>query len=278
LPSQLRNDVFATANCLPPLPQIVGRLNHFFADPKYDLADVVEVLELDATLSGKLLKLAHSAASGQECVSSVRQAVMVLSEGTVRAVAIASSVRPQTSLDLSVFGLTVESYWLHSLAVMSISEALSELNVADFSQSLPTAALLHDFGKLVLSKHLTPAHVLALENLSPSLRSVDRETAILGVNHAEVTAVVTQAWHLPEELCLAVQYHHHPSDCGSALCHGLNLANQCARRMEDRKSHHDVDQRIQTESLAALAMTDEQLDAAFQIGVERFHAIRDCLG
>ncbi|MEZ6132889.1 MAG: HDOD domain-containing protein [Planctomycetaceae bacterium] len=273
---QFHEDLVASANSLPPLPQTVCRLNEILADPEYDLGQVISTLEIDGVLIGKLLKLANSAVYGQRPVTGVRQAVIRLGEGTVKAVAIAASLRPPKAIDLSAFGLTPDSYWQHSIAVMCFAEALAALSVADFTMDFPTAGLFHDFGKLVLSKHLTPAHVLALENLSPMLRPVDREHAVLTVNHAEVTALVSQAWKLPDSLRLAVQYHHAPSDCGSPMCHGLNLANQLAWRLEERESEHETDIAVKAESLNALGVTEEQLEAAYFDGLERFESAQEC--
>ncbi len=258
-----------TAYDLPPLPQTVLLLSDLFADPNYKLKDVERAVALDPSLAGKLLRLANSSIHGVNQVGSTMEAIVRLGSGTVRAIAIAMSVRPGQGLDLSAFGLTPETYWRHCVTVLTFAEEMASKKVARFGENFSTAALLHDFGKLVLSEHLTPEHREILRSGTSECSMIAHEARVLCVNHAEVTAVVTQSWDLPEDLVKAVQHHHSPAEFDHPMCHGLNIANQLAWRLESRDAQLEQESENLALSMEALRMTSEQLNSVLRGGSVR---------
>ncbi|MCP4173222.1 MAG: HDOD domain-containing protein [Fuerstiella sp.] len=264
-----------TAYDLPPLPQTVTQLSDLFADPNYQLRDVVRAVSLDSSLAGKLLRLANSAVYGSRRVGSTIEAVARLGSGAVRSISIASSARPKHDLDLSAFGLTPDTYWKHSVTVLTLADVMATHGPAKYGDDFPTAALLHDFGKLVLSRHLTPEHSEALQRRNPELSAVRREELALSVNHAEVTAVVAQAWNLPDDLVRAVQHHHNPTAFDHPMCHGLNIANQLAWQLESRNAELERESASRATSMAALGLTAEQCDEVLEMGVVRLQETLD---
>ena len=258
-----------TANELGPLPQSVSRLTSLFADPDYEIRDVVSTIELDASLAGKLLRLANSAVYAGKPVSSIGEAVMRLGSGTVRSLAVAANAKPKSDVDLTHFELTPESYWYHCVAVLSFAEELSATDKGRFGDDFSTAAVLHDFGKLVLAEHITSTQHELMQQEAPELPAAEKEMRVLSVSHAEVSAVVAQGWNLNEDLVRAVQYHHSPSPYAKPLCHGLNLANQLAWRLESRDVDYERESAARATSLEALELEEDSLDLIFEKGKER---------
>lgn len=259
------------ANELGPLPQSVVRLSEVLSDPDYEMRDVVGAIELDPSLAGRLLRLANSALYSGDAVSSINLAVTRLGTSTVRSLAVAASARPKLNIDLSAFGLTPATYWKHCVAVLSFAEELTIQTRRNFGGDFTTAALLHDFGKLLLAKHVTPAHLAQLRQLSgDSYPSTEHEMCVLGVNHAEVSSVVATSWKLSEELINAVKYHHEPTLNDTPMCHGLNLANQLAWRLESREDEFDRESVSRHASMDALKLKEDQLELILTKGSERF--------
>ena len=261
-----------SANELEPLPQSVQRLSTLTEDPNCEIRDIVRAVELDASLAGKLLRLASSSAYGQGNVTSIDSAVVRLGFDTVKSIAVASSVQPIQSLDLSFFDLTPKSYWRHSVATLSFAEELAAQTHRRF-KDLPMAALLHDYGKLVLSEHINDHHIELQRNRHPDTPAHEHEMCYLSVNHAEVSAVVAQAWNLPEELVRAIQYHHTPAMADNPICYGLTLANHLAWRLESRDDKFDQESESRESAFEALNLTENEFELILEKGTKRLHEI-----
>lgn len=258
---------------LPPLPNSVSQLMNTFRDPNYRLEDVARVVELDGALTGQLLTLANGAAHGQVPTSDARTAILRLGAGMVQAVAFASSIRPDLDMDLSCFGITVDDYWKHSLFVTAFAEELNVSKLAQFEEGFQSAAVIHDFGKLVMAKTLKAEHLHSLAALNPDLPESQREMLVLGVNHAEVTAVVCQHWGLSDTVVHAVQFHHDPDQISTPEAHGLHLANQLAWRFEgDPQRNYVIESKFRHRSMKYFGLDDDQFTELYQRGSERCHA------
>ena len=263
------------ANTLPPLPETFVRLQKLFSDPEYSSRDVVRAVELDPVLTGRALQLANSATYGLGNINTTQHAVARLGAGTITALAIIASAQPPADLDLSAFDLTPRSYWTHSVTVLAFAEELISRRFGNFGNELLTAALLHDFGKLLLAPQLNPEQIDQIAGMDQQLPAVDRELIVLGVNHAEVTAIIAQSWGLSERLVRAVQHHHHPGEFEDPICHGLNIANQLAWRVEGYGVELEREATAFANSMSALQINDEQLELLLEAGLARLFNIQE---
>ena len=264
-----REEIMKTVGAIPPLPPSVVQLNNLFADPCYEFDDVVRAVQLDPPLTGRLLHLANCANRGTRSAGSMNEAVFRLGSGIVKSVAMAECVRPAVDLDLSAFQMTPTSYWMHSVTVVCFAEELATQGVGEFGTDFSVAALLHDFGKIVLAAHLTPEHCYFLHQQDQGRSASGLERAILNVDHAEVSAAVAQGWALPETLVRSIQHHHRPELFDHPLCHGLNIANQLAWQLEGKEDdlrYESISWNLSTE---ALGLTPEKLEIVLQRGSAR---------
>ncbi len=74
-------------------------------------------------------------------------------------------------------------------------------------------ALLHDVGKLVLSRYMAP-DVLEFLNKAESVGGRDAlhaETEILGIHHGELGGLIAQHWGLPDLIVQGIIFHHDAS-------------------------------------------------------------------
>jgi len=72
--------------------------------------------------------------------------------------------------------------------------------------------LLHDIGKSVITKLLTPKARADIRTKMTdlSLSRDEAEKAVLGADHSEVGACLLKRWSLPEPIIEAVAHHHSP--------------------------------------------------------------------
>ncbi|MBI5548823.1 MAG: HDOD domain-containing protein [Deltaproteobacteria bacterium] len=224
------------AQDLEPLPASATRLASLVCRTNVEMSDIVQVVALDQALTARLLRVANSAASAARMpVRTVRDAVVRLGNATVLAVAVAGASRRNLKLAVPEYGLSEDQLWRHSVAAALASECLlPECHVVIPAETF-TAALLHDFGKLVLARFLTPQLLsqLGRARVERGLPLQDAERDVLGIDHARLGGLIAQRWGLPERIGRGIQHHHIPDAAAGPVCDMVALANQAAKSVKD---------------------------------------------
>ena len=106
------------AQGLDPLPATVARgWPSLVVRPDWSLNEAAHLVEFDAALTGRLLRLANSAAmAGLAPVNTARDAIMRVGIGPALAFAAASGLRKQLKRALPEYGLSDGQLWRHSVA------------------------------------------------------------------------------------------------------------------------------------------------------------------
>jgi putative nucleotidyltransferase with HDIG domain len=206
-----RQKIIELVERIPTFQQSVLRILALTAHPQCAPKDLVAVIEHDPILTIKVLKLVNSAYFGlaQE-VTSVHHAVVYMGLNTIKNLAICVATMgclPRTNKA----GLNVNHFWEHSLAVAVIGQQLADghgqddTGTADFF----VAGLLHDIGKLVLAHFQSSEYRQVLRRLATGTAHVNQvEKEVIGIDHANLGALIAEKWHLPLELIDGIRYHH----------------------------------------------------------------------
>ncbi|MEO6708193.1 MAG: HDOD domain-containing protein, partial [Planctomycetota bacterium] len=172
----------------------------------YVLGHVARTIQSDPALTGRILKLANAGSAGHEReITSVEEAVMHLSVGSVRSLALGFTLVSANRVGESL-GFDYDGYWSRSLINAVAARFLASERGDVSPASAFTCALLAGIGRLALaaahpeeyakvvqaSGNLSNAEVLALER---------RE---LGLDHAELASAMLKDWKLPEAMVHAV--------------------------------------------------------------------------
>lgn len=209
-------DLFSSAEAIDALPITVTRLADLVADDAHDFRDIAEVVSMDQSLTALLLRRANSAAlGGRTQITTVRDAAMRLGTGALLSMALATSVHNRMAGALPAYGLSAGELWKQSVSASLTTDVLRAKARVTVPPEASTAALLHDFGKVVLSTHFG-AQVLTMLEQAASAEGVDlrsAERAVFGVDHADIGGVVAQRWKLPHTIVDAI-IHHHDVDPG----------------------------------------------------------------
>jgi len=119
-----------------------------------------------------------------------------------------------------------------------------------------TAALLHDIGKIVLARFLSPDELKWLaEARDLGGSSLQAEMEVLGVNHAELGGQIAGHWKLPERLAAGITFHHTPDDGHDLVCDVVYLANIAAKRIGEGVVRAPDEVTAQGSSLTRLGLT-----------------------
>jgi len=219
---------------LPTLPDVMARVTFLLDDPNSTAEQLENVIQFDASISSKLLKLANSAFYGfPRQIKTVKEAIIILGFTTVSTLV----------MSVSVFEVFHNRYfpkeesrrfWLHSAKVAIFAKFFAD-RLEFFQPDLCfTAGLFHDLGKVVLWKldKETMEAILAEYRLGKkTFRAVEEQFG--NAPHTEVGALLMRSWKLPEEFEKGCRYHHlEQAHERPQLEDIILLADVCVHRME----------------------------------------------
>lgn len=265
------------ANGLAPLPASAVRLTALIANPHCSLEEVADLIAYDQALTLQLLRAANSVASASATpVGNVREAVIRMGTAQVLSLAVASGARPFLLPGIPAYGLAEGALWRHSVAAAAAAEAMQESGELDLPPETFTSALLHDVGKLVLARFLTP-EILAFIRRAQAVEHCERldaEAELLEVDHAELGGLVAQHWKLPPRVVQGITYHHHPERGFDVICDLTYLANHLAKQVEAQLDGRPFDLVVAPGVSERLALDPARLEELGPRSLARFHQVR----
>ena len=197
---------------LPTLPSVAISIMNTLLDDDSSAQDVAEIVEADHSLTTKVLMIANSAFFGiPREVSTVRQAIVSLGFNRLKSVVLSLTVMDTVDAMAEGSGLNPQTFWEHSLMCAICAEDLAAKLNAEFAEEIFVAGLLHDIGKLVLSRHAPEAFGQVTETIEKrGVGSVEAERSVLDMDHTQVGEYLMDQWQFPSRLRESVGMHHDP--------------------------------------------------------------------
>ena len=202
------------------------------------LPEIIQVLQLDPAMVGRVLKLANSAAFGRPrpVVALTPDVLMSIGIQAVRQVVLAFALVSDNRHGRCP-GFDYEAFWSRSVATGVAAQLIGAATRAAPPTELFTVGLLVDIGRLGLAALYPDRYGDLLARAggpySPKLDAMERET--FGHDHLEVAAAMMRDWGLPKLFTDAVLFHRSPKDAefgaesrSARLANGLNLATMLA--------------------------------------------------
>jgi HD-like signal output (HDOD) protein len=199
---------------LPSLPSTVVRILGMLDNPDARLQDVGKIIAQDPSLSLKSLRLVNSAFFNlRDKVNSVERGIVLLGVKVVRNIVVTASV-----FETLKGGET--SLLRHAVACGTAGRLLAKHTGANSAITDPGEAfmygLLHDIGKIVLQQSLPAEWGRVTSAVAQGKLSAHAiETHEIGVDHAELGALLGTRWKLQEDLVAAIGGHHDLSRCAT---------------------------------------------------------------
>jgi HD-like signal output (HDOD) protein len=205
---------------IPSIPKVVQELINNFNDSNTSARDIAQKLQMDQTLSVKVLRLANSARYGcGRKINSIDAAVITLGFDALKTLVIASGL---TAACKSIPGLNQKQFWRTSFSVANLTKMFAKLSGRD-GEVAYTCGLLHNIGDTLL--FLT--HKEQMANIEVMCATgADRATlqqSQFGCDFTDVGAELARRWNFPEEICLAIAYQQKPEQCPSPNTYPLLL-------------------------------------------------------
>jgi HD-like signal output (HDOD) protein len=194
---------------IPSLPQVAARFLEITQDPDFDYRDVVEVLSSDAGATGEILRLANSALFGvTRQVSSLPQALTLLGLRRIRSLVLSRYVVDSVDRNRST-RLDIHYYWRRSLSCGVLAGQLAAYVEPQLREEAFIAGLLADIGVVILDEAMPTDYGPASAEYRPNGEPLPaaEELTLVGVTHAQASALVLAHWQLPDVVCEAVKWH-----------------------------------------------------------------------
>ncbi|MBX3372967.1 MAG: HDOD domain-containing protein [Phycisphaeraceae bacterium] len=198
---------------LPTLSAVAVRLLELTTDPDADADEIIGLVASDPSLAARVLSLCRCHERGRASdVTTVDRAVLLLGFEAVRSAVLAVQVFDILDHHVTPLGERAgtqptfdrEAFWLHSIAVAVLSQAIAE-RATNSGKVSPgdafIAGLLHDIGQLVL-------HVLLPESFDRVCRIAETHSAsldlacqrIIGIDTHTAGRRLAEHWALPAAL------------------------------------------------------------------------------
>jgi putative nucleotidyltransferase with HDIG domain len=171
------------------------------------VAELVETVESDVALAISVLRFANRSGLAAGGVGGVPAAIDVLKPSGVLALA---GTAPSFDFFEPNGGweLKPERFRVHALATQRAADRIGRAVGWAERDELAVAALLHDVGRLVISR-LHPGYKSYFDTIgrTPEQRLRD-ERDQLGIDHTLVGGVLARRWNFPQRLAVAIERHH----------------------------------------------------------------------
>jgi len=177
-------------------------------------SDVVQIVERDAALTIRVLRIANSPVIAPiSPVESLDHAVTLMGEDVVVTAALAVGANWMHQ-SLSGYGQDAKIFESGLKTAISASLLAKRLGRESLASLAYTGGLLHDIGKVVLSEFLDPASAVVLAEVASGEAEdwLSAERSQLGYDHCEVGAMVASHFGLGPALFAVIEHHHSPAN------------------------------------------------------------------
>ena len=215
----LRAEVLAKIDSIVHLPATAVKVVQLARDSNVSFSELGKLIQYDPGLSSNILRLANSAVfASPRSISSIPDALVRLGVEQVVELVLASAVSRMAASQVEGYHLRSGQLWEHSISVAVGTQQLARALNIDIPEYAFTAALLHDIGKVALGTFVE-LDLAAIMDLVYSqhipFQEAERET--LGIDHAELGAILLAKWGLPAHIIEVTRWHHRPKQASEVL-------------------------------------------------------------
>ncbi len=209
--SVLETQEFAT------LPPVATKVLELLDDENVDVRDLAKIIESDAPLTLKLLRVANSPLYATRTdVDSVNQAIMTLGFNRLVNIVLGVSIFSRFLMSSQKKAVNLlKKFWWHSSSTAVVAKSLVRKIKVNYKEAEFIGGLLHDIGKLAMIQFDSDKFLKVVEMVEEkNVMDVEAEKEIFGVDHLEVGKEIAKMWKLPKQLEAVIASHNFPEKIG----------------------------------------------------------------
>jgi HD-like signal output (HDOD) protein len=262
--TQTFKSILDDVKSLEPLPQVAMRVMSLSSKPELMPSELVAVIQTDAGLTAKVLKLCNSAYYGfRREIATLPEAGNLLGCSTLVNLVLTSC----TGLYFRNYGgqsaRSAKRQWEFSITTAISSSLLAGVRGKVDKHRCYTIGLLENVGHLVMERFLPEVRPALDEAIANGATRLAAEHAVLGIHHGEIGAQLAERWNFPEVLVDAIRHHHEPekSAFDPLLVSFAHLGEMIAQRIEIGAGIEMMAYEFRDEALGLTGMTHDDFAA-----------------
>ena len=194
------------------MPAVASKVIELTSDDNVSMDDLAATIQNDQGLASKVLRTVNSSYYGlrQKC-GTIRQSLVVLGLNAVKSISLGFSLVSCLKAEEDD-GFDHQAYWRRGLYTAVGARSFALAGGSEKAEEAFLGGLLQDVGLFAM-------HVAIPDRIHPILREINGdhrqlsrlELERLDLTHADIGAMLTERWKLPNELVLPVRFHERPT-------------------------------------------------------------------
>ncbi|MCB0825330.1 MAG: HDOD domain-containing protein [Armatimonadetes bacterium] len=267
-------EIVARTPDLPTIPAAAIKVMRETEKSDASATSVAKILTTDQSLSARVLRLANSSFYGMSRkVENLSEAVVILGMRSVKNLAVVASTYPYMSRAVTGYALEPGAMWEHACGTAVGAQLVAQLSGKVPGDVAFTCGLLHDVGKLALSINLeNKIGAILLYAQREELAFDEAERRILGYDHCQVGAYLTNSWNMPESVVMSARFHHDPESLPEPklVVDAVHVGEFLATSMGFGLGGDGLLYKFQSSSLDRLGIKEEELDRITDSFIDQF--------
>lgn len=216
--TRLQRQVLLLVDNMPTLPDIAARALALANDPDSRFADLATLIEGDAAIATRLLRLANSSVyAGGSAALKLPQAVVRLGMRRCQNLILAVSTQSLFQRIAGPAQAQCGVLWHHSYVTACLCRQINRGYRVGFDGEEFSAGLLHDLGRILLAIADADAFDRAgAMDFREQGDVLERERMAIGIDHAALGGWYGERSGLPDALIQTMRFHHTPDSAASA--------------------------------------------------------------
>jgi HD-like signal output (HDOD) protein len=249
---------------LKPMPQVAKRVLEIVEDPESSTDELAGVIIHDRDITANLMRTCNSAYLAlSETIESVQQGIIYLGMDQVVDLVLMTGGAENLKGEQRGYDLKEGELWRYSVSSALIARDLAQKKGAKKNHDIFAAALLKDIGQVLLNPYMESASQGPKPLVSDvGVNSIETEKKLIGINHAELGAIVAEKWGLSPRIVHIIRNHHLPqgiesTDFESALVY---LADNLCLMMGMGEGTNGLAHRCHQEIVDSLGLSERDLE------------------
>lgn len=192
--------------------RVISEIIRVINDKNSTAKDLKDIIELDPSLTIRVLRFANSAYYGRTReVSEIQEAIIWIGFDALKEIALNQKVSELFAKNTKVENYSRLDLWKHSVAVAICSKLIFRREFGRKGDSIYAAGLLHNIGILIEDQFLHHQFEEILHRMLETNKNISEvERDLLGFTHSELAGILAKRWALPDELVFSVGAHENP--------------------------------------------------------------------